>query len=69
MKLYKLLLYLTNNDSKPKDEIKFDIGFWVAATITLCISVPLLFTNEEHGWAILAIFWYIQFWDELRHNR
>jgi len=69
MKIRNILLYLTNNESTPKDEVKFDIIFWIAMTLTILIGIPALILNGSWGFAIISILWYIEAWDMLRHNR
>ena len=68
-KFNETILYLTNNETTSKDEIKFDLIFWIAATLAFLTSIPLLIFNREYGWVFIVIIFYLEFWDSLRHNR
>ena len=68
-KLYKWLLYLTNNERKCRDEVKFDIYFWIGMTLALLIAEPVLITQGDYGWAAVILIFYLEAWDQLRHNR
>jgi len=89
-KIYQWLLYVTNNESKPtkewrRDEIKFDIGFFIALVIAMilgfvliaCSIVVYLMGNERLAWCIIFLFWGVEYCifgfitalDEIRHNR
>jgi len=45
------------------------MAFWIAMTLTLVIGVPLLIKNPDVGFAVIAVLWYLEAWDALRHNR
>lgn len=89
-RLYNYLLYLTNNEKKPvsewrKDEVKFDIGFFITGLVSviiafiLCITAVFIYLsgNEKLAWCTIFIVWalensiliFLPFWDEIRHNR
>jgi len=89
-KIYKFLLYVTNNETKPakewrQDEIRFDIGFFIALVIAIilgfvlcfCAIISYLKDNEKLAWCIMFLFWGVEYCifgfitalDEIRHNR
>lgn len=89
-KIHNYLLFLTNNEKKPsaewrKDEINFDIGFFIAGLISviiafiMCIMAAFIYLkgNEKLAWITIFLVWSIEtsiltflpFWDEIRHNR
>jgi hypothetical protein len=89
-KLYQFLLYVTNNESKPvkewrQDEIKFDIGFFIALVLSsifgfvliICAIIAYLQNNEKLAWCIMFLFWGVEYCllsfitalDAIRHNR
>jgi hypothetical protein len=68
-KLYHWLLYLTNNETTSKDEVKFDIIFFIGMVLTIVVGIPLLMYEGEYGFAIISILWFLEAWDTMRHNR
>lgn len=70
-RFYQLLLYLTNNEKISKDEVKFDIFFFVLLMIDIFfIGIPAVIFNcgqlDKLFWVIALFIW---IWDNLRHNR
>ena len=65
----KFLYYLTNNLETSRHEAEWDIGFWITATIVLVWAIHKFLGTSEEAWIPLAILFYIEFWDWLRHNR
>jgi len=89
-KIHNTLLYLTNNEDKPKkewikDEILFDIWFFIIGLISVIVSFLLCLlavyfymkANEKLAWCVIFIVWSIEtsilsflpLWDQIRHNR
>jgi hypothetical protein len=75
-KIYDTLLYLTNNLSTSRDEIKFDIGFFIVIMLATFISIPLLIRSGiesgsvgEFAWAAIVLIFAVESWDSMRHNR
>ena len=81
-KIYNYLLFLTNNEQKPvkewrKDEVKFDIGFFIICLILLLIGligVILYIITKKDLWlgimfACEFVLCFIWIWDNIRHNR
>jgi len=65
------LIYLTNNDVKSKDEVKFDCWFFVVLVLDVVfVGVPAVIYNcdrlDKLFWVIILSVWV---WDNLRSNR
>ena len=80
IKFYDLMLYLTNNEPKPKkewvkDEVKFDIVFLISGFVcivssVICFILSNIFPKLEMiAWGFEGIIWFIFLWDQIRHNR
>jgi len=94
--LYKVLLFLSNNEkvSKKKwedDEVAFDIGFLIALFTSIFLAMVCWVTSitlkivaiqlgdekmasvgsvlSDGGWIFIAIIFFIEAYDSLRHNR
>jgi len=67
--IYKILIYLTNNEYYPKDEILFDNIFLIVNTIALVIGIPLFLLRGEGQWIAVLIIEYTWALDNMRHNR
>jgi len=75
-KIYKFLLYLTNNEREKTieewrhDEIHFDIAFLIIMLILLIIGVlAFSFEQDKWGWLCMLGVEVTWAWDSLRHNR
>ena len=68
-KPYKFLLYVTNNEDKPRDEEKWDIAGFIIATIALLIGLYFIWKKREILWASFLIIEYLWYIDNMRHNR
>jgi hypothetical protein len=71
--LYQIMLYLTNNEDKPKsqwmrDEVHFDFGFFITGLISVIISFSLcifaafvyLSGREKEAWCIIFLVWALE---------
>jgi len=80
--IYKKLLHLTNNEDKPKkewlkDEIFFDILFFVICLVLLIIGIMgiILYVVKKEDlylgimFACEFIICFIWVWENIRHNR
>lgn len=69
--IYELLLFLTNNkdSNSVKDEIRFDIGFFIVNTIFLITGGILLAMKKEIEWLPFLVIEYTWALDNMRHNR
>jgi len=68
-KLYKFLLYVTNNEEKPRDEEVWDMIFFLIeffATIGGCIFFII---KNQPEWMPVIIIEFCWAFDQLRHNR
>jgi hypothetical protein len=68
MKMYKWLLYITNNLEKSQHEKEWDIGVFIVMTLCLVSGIPLMW-KAEPGWVLFGIMFYAGYLDQLRHNR
>jgi len=68
-RLYKFLLYMTNNELTTRHEIQFDIFFFVVGTITLVAGLWYLISKREFEWIPFLILEYFWFLDNARNNR
>jgi hypothetical protein len=69
MKIYNLLLYLTNNEEISRHEHIFDIIFFIVNTIAVIIGVYLFILYNEPQWIAVLIIEYTWALDNMRHNR
>lgn len=71
--LYNFMLYLTNNEDKPKkdwvrEEVHFDFAFFVVGLINSIVCVSLcalaawvyLHGNEKGAWCIIFLVWALE---------
>lgn len=68
-RLYKFLLYVTNNEEHPRDEEKWDIAGFIISTTVLSIGIYLICIYKEILWAPFLIIEYLWYIDNMRHNR
>lgn len=71
MILHDILIYLTNNQKTSKDEVKFDILFFLILMIDVfCVGIPAIIFNsgrlDKLFWVVALFVW---IWDNIRHNR
>lgn len=67
--LWKLLLYLTNNEKSSRHEEIFDVIFFAIATAGLTFGIYLMIERRIEEWIPILVIEYIWAWDNIRHNR
>lgn len=67
-KINQALLYITNNEKKPKDEILFDKIFIVVDIIAIIVGIYWLWPAEK-GWIPFLVIEFCWALDNLRWNR
>lgn len=65
----KWLIWVTNNQDRPKHEIEFDIAFFLINTIALGIGIFALIKTEQYPWIPFLVIEYTWALDNMRHNR
>ena len=65
----KLLLYLTNDEDRPRHEEAFDVVFWIVETAMLIFGTLILLKVNAPEWIAFLVIEYCWAWDNLRHNR
>jgi hypothetical protein len=68
-KILKWLVWVTNNEQKPKHEAEFDIVFFIVNTIVLILGTFYLIKSGNLEWLAFLIIEYSWALDNLRHNR
>ena len=68
-KLYKFLLYVTNNEEKSRDEEKWDIVFFIFIIIALLGGTAVFIIKHQPEWISVLIIETIWCIDNLRNNR
>lgn len=68
-KLWKALLYLTNNEESSRHEQHFDVAFLVINTIALVVGTYLFYRNNAIEWIPVLVIEYTWAFDNMRNNR
>lgn len=69
MKIWKWLLYLTNNEKKSRHEEFFDVFFLIINTLALIFGIMMFIAYEEPQWIPVLIIEYAWAFDNMRNNR
>jgi len=69
MKLWKWLLYITNNEEISRDEEIFDAIFFFVNTIALIFGIVMFVTHGDPEWIPVLIIEYSWAFDNMRNNR
>ena len=69
MKIWKWLLYLTNNEDTSRDEQLFDVVFLTVNTVALFFGVVLLINYNNPDWIPFLVIEYTWAFDNMRNNR
>ena len=69
MKLWKWLLYLTNNEEKSRHEELFDVGFLFINTIAVILGIIMFIIYKEPQWIPVVVIEYTWAFDNMRNNR
>jgi hypothetical membrane protein len=67
--LINWLLWVTNNEDKPKHEIEFDMAFFLINTIAIIVGAVWLIKTNTTEWLAFLIIEYTWALDNMRHNR
>ena len=67
--IWKVLLYLTNNEEKSRHEEFFDALFLTVNTVALVLGIFVLIKYHEPQWIAFLVIEYLWAFDNLRHNR
>ena len=68
-RIYKWLLWITNNEDNPRHEVEFDIGFFLVNTICFIIGIGVFIIIKEYAWIAVLVIEYNWALDNMRHNR
>ena len=69
MKIWKWLLYLTNNEEKSRHEELFDVFFLVVNTIALIFGIFMFVIHSDPEWIPVLVIEYAWAFDNMRNNR
>jgi len=69
MKLWKWLLYLTNNEEESRHEQFFDVIFLIVNTVALFVGSYLFISHGDPEWIPVMIIEYTWAFDNMRNNR
>ena len=69
MKLWKWLLYLTNNEEVSRHEEIFDIIFFIVNTLALIFGIAMFILYKEPQWIPVVVIEYAWAFDNMRNNR
>ena len=69
MKLWNLLLYLTNNEEKSRHEELFDVIFLLVNTVALIFGIYMFIAYGEPQWIPVIVIEYAWAFDNMRNNR
>lgn len=69
-KIYKFLLYLTNNEEVSRHEKEFDVFTFLLIIICLTIGITSFMSGQDkYGWICMLIIETMWAVDGIRHNR
>ena len=68
-KLWKWLLYLTNNEEQSRHEEHFDVIFLIVNTIAVIFGIFMFVYCNEQQWIPVLIIEYTWAFDNMRNNR
>ena len=69
MKIWRWLLYLTNNEETSRHEQIFDVVFLFVNTIALIFGCFLFISHGDPEWITVMIIEYTWAFDNMRNNR
>ena len=69
MKLWKWLLYITNNEETSRHEELFDMAFFTINTLALIFGVVMFIVYKEPQWIPVVVIEYTWAFDNMRNNR
>ena len=69
MKIWKWLLYLTNNEETSRHEEIFDTIFFIINTVALIVGIYMFISNNASEWIPVLVIEYSWAFDNMRNNR
>ncbi len=69
MRLRHWFLYMTNNEEVSRNEVFFDVVFFVVNTAALIFGVVMFTIHHEAQWIPILVIEYTWALDSMRHNR
>ena len=69
MKIWKWLLYITNNEEMSRHEELFDVAFFIINTAAVIFGTVMLIVYGEPQWIPVLVIEYTWALDNMRHNR
>ena len=69
MKIWRWLLYITNNEETSRHEQQFDVAFFIINTLTLFFGVAMFVIYKEPQWIPVVVIEYTWAFDNMRNNR
>ncbi len=67
--VYSWFIWITNNESRPRHEIEFDVAFFIINTIALVFGSIFLYIKGDWQWIAFLIIEYNWALDNCRNNR
>ena len=68
-KIWRWLLYITNNEEKSRHEELFDVAFFVINTAAVVFGTIMFVVHDESQWIPVLVIEYTWALDNMRHNR
>ncbi|MBI2064056.1 MAG: hypothetical protein HYT65_03660 [Candidatus Yanofskybacteria bacterium] len=69
MKIWRWLLYITNNEERSRHEELFDVAFFIINTAAVIFGTIMLIVYGEPQWIPVLVIEYTWALDNMRHNR
>lgn len=69
MKIWRWLLYITNNEETSRHEQQFDVAFFIINTLALFFGVAMFVIYKEPQWIPVVVIEYTWAFDNMRNNR
>jgi hypothetical protein len=67
--IWNWLCWITNNEFHPKNEVAFDILFFIINTICLAVGIAFFIIKDEPQWIGVLVIEYTWALDNMRNNR
>ena len=68
-KIWRWLLYITNNEETSRDEQLFDVVFLIVNTIAVIFGIVMFIIYNSAEWIPILIIEFTWAFDNLRNNR
>ena len=69
VKIWRWLLYITNNEDTSRHEQQFDVAFFIINTIALVVGIFMFATHGAPEWIPVLVIEYTWAFDNMRYNR